>query len=65
MDVITAFDLSKLYGAAPALRGVNLKVPEGAAFACVGGAGAGKTTLVRLLAGLRRPASRRVRGFGP
>ena len=57
MDVITAFDLSKLYGAAPALRGVNLKVPEGAAFACVGGAGAGKTTLVRLLAGLRRPTS--------
>ena len=57
MDVITAFDLIKLYGAAPALRGVNLKVPEGAAFACVGGAGAGKTTLVRLLAGLRRPTS--------
>jgi len=57
VDVITAFDLSKIYGATPALRGVNLKVPEGTAFACVGGADAGKTTLVRLLAGLRRPTS--------
>ena len=64
MDVITAFDLSKLYGAAPALRGVNLKVPEGAAFACVGGAGAGKTTLVRLLAGLRTPTTRACGGLG-
>lgn len=57
MDVITAFDLSKFYGDTPALRGVNLKVPEGRAYACVGRAGAGKTTLVRLLAGLRRPTS--------
>lgn len=57
MDVITAFDLSKFYGDYPALRGVHLKVPEGKAYACVGGAGAGKTTLVRLLAGLRRPTS--------
>ena len=61
MDAIAAFDLTKQYarkpGGKPALQGINLKVPEGGALACVGAERAGKTTLVRLLAGLRRPSS--------
>ncbi|WP_322200108.1 ABC transporter ATP-binding protein [Acutalibacter intestini] len=57
MDAIAAFDLTKQYDGKPALRGINLQVPEGRAMACVGRENAGKTTLVRLLAGLRRPTS--------
>lgn len=55
MDAITAYDLSKQYGDSIALCGLNLQIPEGAAFACVGGQGSGKTTLIRLLSGLCRP----------
>ena len=51
MDAIAAFDLTKQYDGKPALRGINLQVPEGRAMACVGRENAGKTTLVRLRAG--------------
>lgn len=59
MDAVAAYDLTKVFedGGRPALRGVNLAVPEGGAAACVGREGAGKTTLVRLLAGLSRATS--------
>lgn len=59
MDAIAAFDLTKSFDPAqpPALQGINLAVPEGSAAACVGRAGSGKTTLVRLLAGLSRASS--------
>lgn len=55
MDAIVTFDLTKEYGKHRALDGLNLQVPQGEAFACVGGRGWGKTTLIRLLAGLDRP----------
>ncbi len=55
MDAVTAFDLRKQYKETVALRGLNLQVPEGALFACVGEKGCGKTTLLRLLSGLLRP----------
>lgn len=59
MDAIAAFDLTKQFSPSqkPALQGANLKVPEGRALACVGTEGSGKTTLIRLLAGLLRPTS--------
>ena len=57
MDAIAAFDLTKQYKDRPALQRVSFQVPEGRAAACVGDEGAGKTTLVRLLAGLRRPTA--------
>ena len=57
MDAITAFDLTKEYGGTYVLAGLNLQVPQGDAFACVGAKGCGKTTLVRLLSGLARPTS--------
>jgi ATP-binding cassette subfamily B protein len=40
---------------APVLTGVNLALPEGGFWGLVGGTGAGKSTLVALLAHLRRP----------
>lgn len=57
MDAIAAYDLTKIYGGNPALKNINLQVPEGGAMGCVGLEGAGKTTLVRLMAGLGRPTS--------
>ncbi len=55
MDAIVTYDLSKQYGSTPALCGLNLQVPEGTAFACVGRENSGKTTVIRLLSGLCRP----------
>jgi branched-chain amino acid transport system ATP-binding protein len=40
------------YAGAPALRGVTLTVPRGAAVALLGANGAGKTTTIRTIAGL-------------
>ena len=49
--------LSKLYGAARALDGMDLTVPEGSVFGFLGPNGAGKTTTLRILAGLARPTA--------
>ncbi len=46
------------------LRGVDLTVPRGGIFALLGLNGAGKTTLLRLLMGLIRPTSGRLRILG-
>lgn len=57
MDAITAFDLTKEYGGKAVLAGLNLQVPQGGTFGCIGKRGCGKTTLIRLLSGLARPTS--------
>ena len=44
MDAIAAYDLTKEYGGLAVLEGINLQVPQGMAFACVGEKGCGKTT---------------------
>lgn len=44
----------------PVLRGVTLRIPKGHTVAIVGGSGAGKTTLAKVLLGLHRPTSGRV-----
>lgn len=49
---IEAVDVAKDYAGAPALRGVNLTVERGELFGLVGPDGAGKTTFLRILAGL-------------
>ncbi|MFQ5914448.1 MAG: metal ABC transporter ATP-binding protein [Nitrospinota bacterium] len=49
---------------APALRGVDLRVPVGARVALVGPNGAGKSTLIKAAAGLLAPFSGDVRIFG-
>lgn len=43
------------YGGAPIVRDVDLTVPEGACWAIVGPSGGGKTTLLRVIAGLIEP----------
>jgi branched-chain amino acid transport system ATP-binding protein len=46
-----------MYGAARALDGISLRVPDGEITAVLGANGAGKTTLLRTVNGLVRPAS--------
>ena len=48
------------YGDAQALDGVSLEIPEGAIVAIVGANGAGKTSLIRTIAGMLRPARGRI-----
>lgn len=50
----------KYFGDYPALRNINLSIPDGSCVALLGRNGAGKTTLLRILAGLSRPAKGRV-----
>jgi branched-chain amino acid transport system ATP-binding protein len=47
--------LDLFYGDAQALDGVTLEVPEGSIVAIVGANGAGKTSLIRAIAGMLRP----------
>jgi branched-chain amino acid transport system ATP-binding protein len=48
------------YGDAQALDGVSLEVEDGAIVAIVGANGAGKTSLIRTIAGMYRPAAGRI-----
>ena len=54
-------DLTKTYwtdsGEVPALRGVSIDFPAGVVTAVVGASGSGKSSLLRILAGLDRPTS--------
>lgn len=52
------------FGERPALRDVTLAVQEGEIFGLVGPDRAGKTTLIRLLTGVLRPASGRLQVLG-
>ena len=56
--------VTKRFGATPALRGVNLELREGEVVALLGANGAGKTTAISILTGLRRPDSGTARLFG-
>jgi branched-chain amino acid transport system ATP-binding protein len=53
-------DLDLFYGDAQALDGVGLEVPEGSIVAIVGANGAGKTSLIRAVGGMLRPARGRI-----
>ena len=50
-------DLDLFYGDAQALDRVSLEVPQGAIVAIVGANGAGKSSLIRCVAGIERPRS--------
>ena len=47
--------LWKSYAGRPVLRNLSFQVPPGTVFGLVGAGGAGKTTAVRIVAGLQRP----------
>ncbi|MCO5132719.1 MAG: ABC transporter ATP-binding protein [Xanthobacteraceae bacterium] len=58
--MLTVDNLSVHYGDAQALDGVSLTVDEGAIVAIVGANGAGKTSLIRTIAGMHRPTAGRI-----
>jgi ABC-2 type transport system ATP-binding protein len=55
--MIELVNLVKLFGTLRAVDGINLSVPRGEFFAVLGPNAAGKTTTIRMLAGLIRPSS--------
>ncbi|MFH1276857.1 MAG: ABC transporter ATP-binding protein [Candidatus Eisenbacteria bacterium] len=62
--IVTAKDLTVLYGERVALEEISFEVPEKAALSIVGPNGAGKSTILRVLLGLIRPDRGEVRVFG-
>jgi putrescine transport system ATP-binding protein len=52
--------VGKTFGASIAVDNVNLSIFKGEMFALVGASGCGKTTLLRMLAGLEHPSSGRI-----
>ncbi|QCK86420.1 ABC transporter ATP-binding protein [Phreatobacter aquaticus] len=62
--MLTIHDLDVFHGDAQALDRVSLDVPEQAIVAIVGANGAGKTSLIRTIAGMHRPAGGTIRFRG-
>ena len=62
---ISLSKISKTFGdEVEALRRINLEVKPGEFISLIGSSGCGKTTLLRILAGLERPGSGEVKIFG-
>jgi branched-chain amino acid transport system ATP-binding protein len=59
--MLSVENLSVFYGDAQALDDVSLTVDQGTIAAIVGANGAGKTSLIRTIAGMHQPASGRIR----
>jgi branched-chain amino acid transport system ATP-binding protein len=59
--MLTVSDLDLYYGDAQALDGVTLQVTAGQTTAIVGANGAGKTSLIRAIAGILKPARGSIR----
>jgi branched-chain amino acid transport system ATP-binding protein len=58
--VLRIENLDVFYGDAQALDGVSLDIAEGSIVAIVGANGAGKTSLIRTIAGMHKPARGRI-----
>ncbi len=59
MDAIETEALTKSYGSARGIIGLDLSVPAGSVFGFLGPNGAGKTTTIRVLLDFLRPTSGR------
>ena len=62
--VLRLVDVSKRFGATPAIDGVSFEVGRGEIVGIIGRSGAGKSTLIRCLNGLERPDSGRIEVLG-
>src|SRR5215510_13838592 len=60
MAEVALVDVSKSYGAVAAVRDLSLSIADGEFLVLLGPTGAGKTTTLRLIAGLERPDAGRV-----
>ncbi|PTE08626.1 ABC transporter [Mesorhizobium helmanticense] len=57
---LVAHDITKAFGGAQALKGVSLDIAPGEIHGLVGANGAGKSTFIRILAGLNHPDAGRI-----
>ena len=62
--VVEARDLVKSFGEVRALDGLSLEIRKGESFGLLGPNGSGKTTIIRMIAGLVRPTSGELRVLG-
>ena len=62
--MIRANEVWKKFGRHEALRGLNLSVAEGSAFALIGSNGAGKTTAIKVLMNILEPTRGRATVMG-
>jgi ABC-2 type transport system ATP-binding protein len=62
--VLEAIDLRKSFGPIQAVDGIDLALPPGRIYGLLGPNGSGKTTTIRLLAGLAKPTSGETRVLG-
>lgn len=58
--VIEARELTKTFGAFPAVRDLNLQITRGTIFGFLGPKGSGKSTTVKMLTGLLEPTAGQV-----
>ncbi|MCC7380321.1 MAG: ABC transporter ATP-binding protein [Deltaproteobacteria bacterium] len=64
VHALTATRVEKTFGATGALRSLSLSIDRGEIYGLVGPDGAGKTTAMRIFAGLMRPTTGEVRVLG-
>ncbi len=64
MYAIETSGLTKQFGSAKAVDGLDLKVPEGSIYGFLGPNGAGKTTTIKMLTGLSAPTSGNMKIYG-
>lgn len=64
MNVVETYGLTKRYGSFTAVDHFNMQVAEGDIYGFVGRNGAGKSTVMKMLAGLARPHEGEIRLFG-
>ena len=64
MDAVTTRGLSRRFGEVLAVDSLDLDIAEGAVFGLLGPDGAGKSTLIRMLATVLRPDAGEARVFG-
>ena len=62
--MLSVENIDVFYGDAQALDGVSLEIDKGAIVAIIGANGAGKTSLIRTIAGMNRPARGTIRYRG-
>lgn len=60
MSIVVAEDLAKYFGAQDIFSGISIQIHHGDKIALVGANGVGKTTLLRIIAGLEAPSSGRL-----
>lgn len=62
--VLVTENITKVYGKHKAVNGVSMHVEKGAIYGFIGKNGAGKTTFMRMVAGLAAPTEGKIELFG-